>query len=57
MLILKDNLIKDIQNRDLLFGILNQLKTKDFLDPQALEFLKLIQSQKPLSEIKLTLRN
>lgn len=57
ILLLKDNLIKDLQNRDLLFGILNQLKLKEFLDPQALNFLNFLHSQKPLSEIKLTLVN
>ena len=53
MLLLKDNLIQDLQNKDLLFGILNQLKLKDFLDPQALQFLNFIQSQEPLSNLKL----
>lgn len=57
MLLLKDNLVKDIQNRDILFGILNQLKIKEFLDPQALQFLQFIQSRKPISEIKLALLN
>ncbi len=57
MLLLKDNLVSDIQNKTLFLDILNQLKVKEFLNPQAVQFLNLIQSQKPLSEIKLALYN
>ena len=50
MLLLKDNLIQDLQNKNLLFQILQQLKSQEFLDPQAIEFLNFIQSNKPLGK-------
>ncbi len=55
MLLLKDNLISELQNKHLLFQVLQQLQTKEFLDSQAIQFLNLIQSQRPLDEIKLAL--
>ena len=55
MLLLKDNLVKDLQNKDILLNILRQLQVKDFLDSGASQFFHLIQSQKSLNEIKLAL--
>jgi hypothetical protein len=57
MLLFKDKITKDIHNKQLLEQILNQLQMKNFLDPQAANFLNLIQYKKPLSEIKVALSN
>ena len=55
ILLFKDNLASDIQNKNLLFQVLQQLQSQKFLDPQAMQFLKLIQANKPIGEIKLAL--
>ncbi len=55
MLLLKDNLASDIQNKKLLFQVLQQLQSQKFLDPQAIQFINLIQANKPFSEVKLAL--
>ena len=53
MLLLKDGMVKQIQNKEILSGILKALQLKEFLDPQAIQFLHLIQSQKPLDKINM----
>jgi hypothetical protein len=55
MLLLKDNLASDIQNKNLLSQVLRQLQSREFLDPQAIQFLKLIQANKPIGELKLVM--
>jgi GNAT superfamily N-acetyltransferase len=57
MLLLKDSLVQDIQNKGLLLEILGQLKLKGFLDYQALQFFNFLSRQQPLSEIKVALSN
>jgi hypothetical protein len=55
MLLFEDNIAKDLANKDLLSQVLEQLKIKDFLNPQAANFLNLIQARNPIEEIMLTL--
>lgn len=55
MLLLKDNLINDLQNKSVLSEVLKTLKLRELLDPKAISFLNLIQAQRSVSEIKLAL--
>lgn len=55
MLLLRDNIVNDIQNKDLLTGILSQLQSKNFLDPQAINFQNLLNSQSSISAIRIGL--
>jgi len=52
--LLKDGIVEDFQNKELLLRVLEQLKTNFFLDSQALQFFYFLQSQKPISELKLS---
>lgn len=52
MFLLKDNLASDMQNKNLLSQVLRQLQSMEFLDPQAIQFLNLIQANKPLQDIR-----
>lgn len=53
MLLLKDNIISDIDNKNLLFQVLEQLRDREFLDPQALNLLELLQTQHNVSDLKM----
>lgn len=45
ILLLEDNSIKDLQNESLLVEVLQQLRIKQVLDPEGLEFLQFLQSK------------
>ncbi len=55
MLLLKDDIVSDIQNKALLQTILNQLKLKNLFDPQLSNFLRLLQLDQPIADIKIAL--
>ncbi len=57
MLMMKDGLVKDLQNKNVLLNVMDQLKSRSFLDPQAMQFFNLILLEKSPSEIKLALSN
>jgi hypothetical protein len=47
MLLLKDGIVKDMQNKELLRNVLRQLMAKDVLDRNAMQFLQLMQPPAP----------
>ena len=55
ILLLEDNLISGLTQQKAAIQVMKNLIQKQSLDPQAVNFLNLIQSQKPLAEIKLVL--
>lgn len=55
MFLFKDNIVTEIKNKNLLAQVLRQLQSRKFLDPQAIQFLNLIQTNQSLSEVTLAL--
>ncbi len=55
MLLFKNNITKDIENKAILNGVLNQLQMRNMLSPQMMNFMQFMQRDKSPSNADLAL--